>query len=377
MSEVLLDFGKMPVFIGCTDPESNPSDDLYWKMKWGYKDDATFGIIDPPDPKIIYLQQHNELVGSTWKAHLAEFSSFVQENSSGKVLEVGGGNCALPIQVLSNTESTSITSWDIVEPNPLIDRNEFGKLIIGWFPESLNQESNYDSIIHSHVLEHVPNPLIFLKTCYEKLKLGGKIIFSLPNMRVMADNMDLNLLMFEHLTYLPEFEVCNLLETAGFGNIVVRNFGSHSIFFSAVKNSISNQNKQFKTAVPRSEVLEICQKYDHELSENVEELNRKIQSCDKPIWIFGAHIFTQYLVAKGLETQKINGILDNSSEKRDRRLYGTNFVVKSPKFLQDQDVLVISPMGNYELEIFLQLQTILKSGSEVIGLRSGSKRIEK
>ena len=282
----------------------------------------------------------------------------------------------MPIQVFSNTAERRIAVWDIIEPNPLVNQNEFGHLIIGWFPESLSQDVNYNTIVHSHVLEHVPSPLNFLKTCQEKLTRGGKIVFSLPNMKIMADNMDLNLLMFEHLTYLPESEVINLLEAAGFENITLRHFRNHSIFFSAQKSLVSISEKPLQSKVARKDVIEICDRYSDSLSKNVEELNKKILLCDKPIWIFGAHIFTQYLIAKGLQTDKIVGILDNSIEKQGRRLYGTNLTVKSPTYLQNQNVLVISPMGNYEAEVFLQLAGVLEPGSEVIGLRTGSQIIE-
>jgi hypothetical protein len=173
----------MPVFIGCTEPESRTSEDIYWDMKWGYKEDSTFGVIDPPDPEKIYLEQHNELVGPTWNSHLFEFSKFVIEYSTGNVLEIGGGSCSLPTQVFSHNAYKKIDNWDIIEPNPLIDLNEFGELITGWFPESLEVGIRYETIVHSHVLEHVPSPLNFLRSCNERLVLDGKILFSIPNMK--------------------------------------------------------------------------------------------------------------------------------------------------------------------------------------------------
>lgn len=376
MSETLLDFGKMPVFIGCTAFDSPTSQDIYWDMKWGFKQDTTFGVINPPEPEKIYLEQHNELVGPTWNSHLLEFSKFVIENLEGNVLEIGGGNCYLPTKVFSQSGRNGNSTWDIIEPNPLVNVNEYGELINGWFPESLRRATRYETIVHSHVLEHVPSPLNFLRSCNESLVSEGKILFSIPNMKVMAENMDLNLLMFEHLTYLPENEVRNLLKASGFQNIKVKYFKNHSIFFSATKTSENWENVSFTSSIPRSEVVEICEKYDKTLGGNVEELNRLIKISKKPIWIFGAHVFTQYLIAKGLLIEKVSGILDNSIGKQGRRLYGTKLKVESPNFLQNSRVFVISPMGNYEPEILLQLQSILLPGSEVIGLRLGHKEIE-
>ena len=48
---------------------------------------------------------------------------------------------------------------------------------------------------------------------------------------------------------------------------------------------------------------------------------------------FGAHIFSQYLIMLGLSTKNIKYILDNNKDKQNKRLYGTDLIVKSPKSL--------------------------------------------
>ncbi|ECO2890168.1 SAM-dependent methyltransferase, partial [Campylobacter jejuni] len=68
--------------------------------------------------------------------------------------------------------------------------------------------------------------------------------------------------------------------------------------------------------------------------------------------LFGAHLFGQYLIFQGLNTEKIINILDNNPSKQEKRLYGTKFIVKSPKILKDQDdSLVILNAGVYNDEI--------------------------
>lgn len=58
------------------------------------------------------------------------------------------------------------------------------------------------------------------------------------------------------------------------------------------------------------------------------------------------------MIFQGLNTEKIINILDNNSNKQEKRLYGTKFIVKSPKILKDQgDSLVILNVGVYNDEI--------------------------
>ncbi|EAI1830685.1 SAM-dependent methyltransferase, partial [Campylobacter jejuni] len=72
----------------------------------------------------------------------------------------------------------------------------------------------------------------------------------------------------------------------------------------------------------------------------------------KKVYLFGAHLFGQYLIFQGLNTEKIINILDNNPSKQEKRLYGTKFIVKSPKILKDQDdSLVILNAGVYNDEI--------------------------
>ena len=84
----------------------------------------------------------------------------------------------------------------------------------------------------------------------------------------------------------------------------------------------------------------------------VDELNRKIDNFDGEIYLFGAHIFSQFLIFNGLNTDRIKLILDNSNMKQGNRLYGTEFMVESPKILKNKDnVAVILKTATYNEEI--------------------------
>ena len=83
-------------------------------------------------------------------------------------------------------------------------------------------------------------------------------------------------------------------------------------------------------------------------------LNQKLSSIDKNtnIFLFGAHIFSQYLLEFGLDSKKIINILDNDKNKHNRRLYGTKVIVKSPQILKDiKKPIVILKAGTYNQEI--------------------------
>ena len=70
------------------------------------------------------------------------------------------------------------------------------------------------------------------------------------------------------------------------------------------------------------------------------------------IYLFGAHIFTQYLVSFGLRASVVSAILDNATGKQGKRLYGLPLMVYSPKVLADKErPIIILRVGAYAEEI--------------------------
>ena len=69
--------------------------------------------------------------------------------------------------------------------------------------------------------------------------------------------------------------------------------------------------------------------------------------------MFGAHLFSQFLLAFGIEEKFIKSILDNDVEKQGRRLQGCNLYCESPNILKDskKSPIVILRAGTYQEEI--------------------------
>ena len=86
--------------------------------------------------------------------------------------------------------------------------------------------------------------------------------------------------------------------------------------------------------------------------DDVKKLNSEISKFDGEIFLFGGHIWSQFLISNGLDMSKIKCILDNSPMKQGKRLYGTSLKVKSPKILKGREnVAVIVKAAQYSKEI--------------------------
>jgi 2-polyprenyl-3-methyl-5-hydroxy-6-metoxy-1,4-benzoquinol methylase len=93
-----------------------------------------------------------------------------------------------------------------VEPNPLtakIASNYLDKVFDGNFSEEIDLPENYfDAISFNDVLEHMPDPWAALRLATKKLKRGGRVFISLPNLRHI-DNL-LHILRDKDFNYEPE-----------------------------------------------------------------------------------------------------------------------------------------------------------------------------
>jgi len=347
--EELYTFENFPVFMGCTNDSSNT--DIKAKMSWSISKSSGIIQLNPLLPlEVVYGNGHGSgTVGKIWNEHHQAFAKFISKFNPSIILEIGGLHGVLANKYLSIDKDIN---WTIIEPNPIIEDELPVDVIKGFFDEKFSSEKEFDTIIHSHVLEHIYDPKEFFDNKSKLMKVGNKLIFSVPNMKVMLENNYNNCINFEHTLYLRSEYIEYFLKTYGFKMIEKEYFrNDHSIFYCAEKvdyevNAKLNFDKLY------SENRETFSKYIQSHLKEVSELNKKIEDTDMPIYLFGAHIFAQYLIQFGLETNKIKYVLDNDIQKHGKRLYGTDLIVKSPKILeQERNALVILKAGVYNKEV--------------------------
>lgn len=98
------------------------------------------------------------------------------------ILDVGCGNGWLSQAVVS--DHTKVVSMDISTENPVraiaenSHKNHFG-LIADAYHVPLRSDS-MDCIVASEIIEHVPDPALFVRKLFRVLKPGGKLIITTP-----------------------------------------------------------------------------------------------------------------------------------------------------------------------------------------------------
>ena len=344
--EHLYTFKNFPVFFGCTsEPKEN---DITADMKWEI--DPLNGIIQlteliPLD--ILYMEQHVDATGQTWNDYNNDFSEYVIKNKTGNILEIGGGSGKIANIILSKDNNINFTA---VEPNPLFEEKNNLKIIKSFFSKDLkNQIDNNQTVIFSQVYEHVYNPEEFLNEIGEFLPIGGKLIFAYPNLEYYFKNKFTNAINFEHTMLMTDYYVDYFLKKTGFNILEKIEYKNHSHFYTVEKTdkkediTLNNRYEYYK---------QMFNDYIIYHKNLVNQINKQIEEINSNVFLFGGHIFSQYLISFGLDTSRITNILDNSPLKQEKRLYGTDLIVRNPKILAEySNPVVILKAGLYNKEI--------------------------
>jgi hypothetical protein len=313
--------------MGCVDQPQGQ--DVIHDMSWYISKSSGMIQLNPLLPlDVVYQDEHNPgTTGQSWLDHHKAFAEFICKYTPTNVFEIGGSHGILSEDCFNiNSE----LAWTILEPNPIPVEGLRATMVKGFFTEDTELPAGIDMVVHSHVLEHVYEPNEFLNSL-DKVAIGTKMCFSIPNLKLYLERRYTNALNFEHTYLCSEEYVEWWFNCHGFELIERYYYSDFSIFYSYVKRDVMVVN------LPAPELYEtnkqLFQGYlDHHV-ELIEEIYTAIDTAPGPVYLFGAHVFSQFLLNFGLNRSAIVSILDNSILKQGKRLYGTDLLVDSPSVL--------------------------------------------
>ena len=340
---------QMPAFMGVTE-----------EVNIGVKADMVFceclscknvQLRNLLDLELIYSINHNtETVGELWTKHYESFLNFVDKGFDNKnILEVGDPSAKI-------AKLTDVyNKWVIVEKNPDFDSSDKVEFIDKFFEEDFTIDDKVDVIVHSHFFEHLYEPLNFLKKCHSILSDDGDMYFSIPDLRYFleGDFLPNSILQFEHTYFIDETYLEILCSKTGFVIVNSERYNNHSIFFHLKKGN--NSKNYFIDDIISNKFVD---KYERLLNK-IESINKEIEN-DENVYLYGSHVTSQSYIFNGLNINKIHGLLDGSSAKIGKYLYGTNLLTYDPLSIKSSEKITVicSHMGIYKNEISDRLISI-------------------
>lgn len=353
---------RVPVYMGVSKQEI--SKDMEFDQIWGMcRKCSCIQLTRMLPQELLYeINHHQEVVGEIWRNHHHEFASFIQESRPKKITEIGGAHGYLAELITRNHPSIEYT---IVEPDSNLESEKI-RVISGFIEDNLEELKGSDTIVHSHVLEHVYNPVKFFLDVANSMDMSSVLIFSIPNMPELIRLGGMNALNFEHTYLLVVEQVEVIAQALGLEFEEKRDYKSHSIFFRFRKSRTVEPEALYRLRELIPDVREHSLNFINSISQArqfVDLMNKRMDAIPGDVYIFGAHVFSQALFSLGLDRKRIVGVLDNAKSKQGLRLYGTNLLVSSPENgLRDKtNPAVIVRASHYQAEIIEQLKEINSS----------------
>jgi hypothetical protein len=342
--EKLFSFNNFPAFNGCniSDSDTDIKADLTFCIS---KSTGMIQVNPVLDPNIVYQSSHGSGNIGGWLEHHQAFADFISKYNPTSIFEIGGASGILNAEYILKYKKIP---WTILELNPTPVENSQAT----WIKGSYNKDTiieNIDMVVHSHCLEHIYEPAEFFKNTL-KFNKNTKMCFSIPNLQAQLEKKYTNILNFEHTYFCNESVVDYWLKIYGF-EILEKNYykDDHSIFYATIK--INNyQPTDYYNQYNKNK--DLFQNWLNHHTDFVNSVNQALLNSSNNVFLFGASINTQFLINLGIDQNKIIFVLDNDVSKQDKRLYGTNLIVKNPSILKNYvNPTVILKSGVHNKEI--------------------------
>ena len=199
--------------------------------------------------KLVYQKQHNNVVGRTWEQHHASFARFVAEKTLKSIVEIGGGHGHLAKAL---TVENPNLKRHMADPNPTITETSQINLYRMYSDEFFKKHADLmpgSHVVHSHLIEHLYDPVTFVRTVSRSMALGQVMFFSIPDllalMKLGSPSMHV-----EHTVLLREEHLAWILESRP-PALHWRKFKSSALVINPIPFSIASAKAQ-SVSTPRS-----------------------------------------------------------------------------------------------------------------------------
>jgi len=155
-----------------------------------------------------------------------------------KLIDIGAGNAQLGIAL---QQTHRFAEYDAVEPDRDV-REQYGNWVNAHYSDILKiTVSDYDVAIMNQVLEHVPDPVVFLSSVCKLVKPNGYIYIDVPNQDYLfKPNVDPHLLFWNSKSLSTLLDKVGLTlifcDTAGMPHYQARVFFNQQTFLRQLRN---------------------------------------------------------------------------------------------------------------------------------------------
>jgi 2-polyprenyl-3-methyl-5-hydroxy-6-metoxy-1,4-benzoquinol methylase len=292
-------------------------------------------------PSLLYSTAHNNTFNTpTWLEHHKMFCNFIfNKVQHTSITELGGSGKLFELMKRPDIEYTCL---DISTPNTRVD----GVYYIVGNCETHNY-SGIETVVMSHVFEHLFNPQTFLETVSQK---GVKHVYiSIPNMKALVDSNNIHIIHNEHTFYIDKPSAIWLFNQYGYSLVDIFEYKTHSLFMYF--------------SITETPFIKLPSLHNQEIEDSLyniflNEKSRLAHIIIKPnSFIVPGGLYGQF-IAYYCKPVNILGFLDNDTTKQGHRVYGTPyFTYGFDELAKYSSVTLYLWNGQYTSELINQIKT--------------------
>ena len=189
------------------------------------------------DYNVGYLQDGHDLAEGYANDFLKFFKQHIENKDITSIFEIGCGGGYL-LKRIKQMGRFKVTCLD---PSPVALKNKEHFDIVSSFYPCKNYKEKVDLIIHYDVLEHIENPVEFLKAHKNNLTEDGYILFAVPDCTNYISIGDVSMVLHEHINYFDKESLTLTVQKAGFENITVEKSNHGGVLYCFAQNSNKKQ----------------------------------------------------------------------------------------------------------------------------------------
>jgi 2-polyprenyl-3-methyl-5-hydroxy-6-metoxy-1,4-benzoquinol methylase len=187
-----------------------------------------------------YLQEGHDLARPYGDDFLNSIEKAIKQYNPNtkKIIEIGAGGCYI-LKQLKNKGYNVLA----IDPSPIaIEKGgAYGIEVVADFYPTNAVVEKADLMIHYDVLEHVEDPVQFLKNHIENINEGGLVFFAVPDCTSYIEAGDISMILHEHLNYFDKDSLSKVIINSGLELLGVQ--GSE---YGAVLYGIARKNSKVK-----------------------------------------------------------------------------------------------------------------------------------
>lgn len=279
-----------------------------------------------------------------WRAlQLLDFIDAATGAGRGRALEVGCYDGQLLYQLRKR-------GWRVsgCEPNPIGQQAAARHALDvkqAYFTTGLYDPQSFELIVSRFVLEHVPEPLQFLRDVREALAPGGTVFLEVPDAGERLTNRVLGSFVPEHVSYFGQGSLCTALDLTGFVD------PQFSVYPGGIIVSARMGRPSAGTApadVDVSELRASAGSFEADMSERIDRFRQivtQLAEAGKRIAVYGANSQTiECLNRGGLMEAQVAYVVDDDPFKEGMQLVATRLPVYSFRQLVESpvDAVIVS-----------------------------------